>query len=79
MNDSWNIFPISIFKYWSSVKIFLEWKTTVGRSSFMDSNIFFSSYFGSLQMGLIQVTSPKRSLNNIKMMGASIMQLVGSH
>ena len=40
---------------------------------------FFPSYFGSLQMGLIQVTSPKGSLNNIKMMGASIMQLVGSH
>lgn len=45
----------------------------------MYAKVFLFSSFGFLKVNLIQVTSPKDSLNNHKMMDVSAMQLLSSH
>lgn len=71
-------FSIVAFKNLSAVNIF--WKRNQSwEIFFMYTNVFLFFSFRSLQMSLIQVTSPKDSLNNHKMMDASAMQLMSSH
>lgn len=76
MNDSWTIFLLLPLKYSLQKKIFFEWVIRVERFSpyMLMEKIFLFFSFGSLQMGLIQVTYTRNCLDNNKM-----MQLVGNH